>query len=72
MFLGIQVNAVACGAIDTEMNGHLSDYDKAELAEEIPAGRFGTPQEVAELVKSLSGINNYLTGQIITLDGGWI
>ena len=69
---GIQVNAVACGAIDTEMNGHLSDYDKAELAEEIPAGRFGNPQEVAELVKSLSGINNYLTGQIITLDGGWI
>ena len=69
---GIQVNAVACGAIDTEMNGHLSDEDKAELAEEIPAGRFGSPQEVAELVKSLTGMNSYLTGQIITLDGGWI
>ena len=69
---GIQVNAVACGAIDTEMNSHLSDDDKAELAEEIPAGRFGSPQEVAELVKSLSGMNSYLTGQIITLDGGWI
>lgn len=69
---GIQVNAVACGAIDTEMNSHLSDDDKAELAEEIPAGRFGDPQEVAELVKSLSGMNSYLTGQIITLDGGWI
>lgn len=69
---GIQVNAVACGAIDTDMNGHLSDDDKAELAEEIPAGRFGDPQEVAELVKSLSGMNSYLTGQIITLDGGWI
>ena len=69
---GIQVNAVACGAIDTEMNGHLSDDDKAELAEEIPAGRFGSPQEVAKLVKSLSGMNSYLTGQIITLDGGWI
>lgn len=69
---GIQVNAVACGAIDTEMNGHLSDDDKASLAEEIPAGRFGDPQEVAELVKSLSGMNSYLTGQIITLDGGWI
>ena len=69
---GIQVNAIACGAIDTEMNGHLSDDDKAELAEEIPAGRFGDPQEVAELVKSLSGMNSYLTGQIITLDGGWI
>ncbi len=69
---GIQVNAIACGAIDTEMNGHLSDDDKAELAEEIPAGRFGNPQEVAELVKSLSGMNSYLTGQVITLDGGWI
>ena len=69
---GIQVNAVACGAIDTEMNGHLSDDDKASLAEEIPAGRFGSPQEVAKLVKSLSGMNSYLTGQIITLDGGWI
>ena len=69
---GIQVNAVACGAIDTEMNGHLSDDDKASLAEEIPAGRFGNPQEVAELVKSLAGMNSYLTGQIITLDGGWI
>ena len=64
--------AVACGAIDTEMNGHLSDDDKASLAEEIPAGRFGSPQEVAKLVKSLSGMNSYLTGQIITLDGGWI
>lgn len=69
---GIQVNAIACGAIDTEMNGHLSDDDKSELAEEIPAGRFGNPQEVAELVKSLSGMNSYLTGQVITLDGGWI
>lgn len=69
---GIQVNAVACGAIDTEMNGHLSVDDKASLAEEIPAGRFGSPQEVAELVKSLTGMNSYLTGQIITLDGGWI
>ncbi|MFR4338219.1 MAG: SDR family NAD(P)-dependent oxidoreductase [Lachnospira pectinoschiza] len=59
-------------AIDTEMNGHLSDDDKASLAEEIPAGRFGSPQEVAKLVKSLSGMNSYLTGQIITLDGGWI
>ena len=54
------------------MNGHLSDDDKTELAEEIPAGRFGNPQEVAELVKSLFGMNSYLTGQIITLDGGWI
>ncbi len=69
---GIQVNAIACGAIDTEMNGHLSEADKEELAGEIPAGRFGSPQEVAELVKALTGMNSYLTGQVITLDGGWI
>lgn len=69
---GIQVNAIACGAIDTEMNGHLPEADKEELAGEIPAGRFGSPQEVAELVKALTGMNSYLTGQVITLDGGWI
>ena len=39
----IQVNAIACGAIDTDMNSHLSDEDKAALALEIPAGRFGLP-----------------------------
>lgn len=69
---GIQVNALACGAIDTEMNGHLSPEEKADLAEEIPAGRFGTPDEVAEIVFSLTGASSYLTGQIIKLDGGWI
>lgn len=68
----IQVNAIACGAIDTDMNSHLSDDDKAALSLEIPAGRFGTVQEVAQLVNSLINMNNYLTGQIITLDGGWI
>lgn len=68
----IQVNAIACGAIDTDMNSHLSDDDKAALSLEIPAGRFGTAQEVAQLVNSLINMNNYLTGQIITLDGGWI
>lgn len=68
----IQVNAIACGAIDTDMNGHLSDDDKAALSQEIPAGRFGTTLEVAQLVNSLINMNNYLTGQIITLDGGWI
>lgn len=68
----IQVNAIACGAIDTEMNAHLSAEEKASLSEEIPAGRFGNPQEVSQLVNSLIDMNSYLTGQIITLDGGWI
>lgn len=68
----IQVNAVACGAIDTEMNSHLTAEEKEELAYEIPAGRFGSTDEVADTVFFLATTNNYLTGQIIQLDGGWI
>ena len=67
----IQVNAIACGCIDTEMNHCFSDEERKALEEEIPAGRFGTPEEVANLVLSLCQEHNYLTGQIITLDGGW-
>lgn len=68
----IQVNAIACGCIDTEMNACFSDEEKDELIAEIPIGRFGKPEEVAELTFSLAEKHNYLTGQIITLDGGWI
>ena len=67
----IQVNAIACGCIDTQMNACFSEEDRIALAEEIPAGRFGTPKEVADLVLDLASGHNYLTGQIITLDGGW-
>ena len=67
----IQVNAIACGCIDTEMNHCYSEEERRELEEEIPAGRFGTPEEVAKLVLSLAEGHNYLTGQIITIDGGW-
>lgn len=67
----IQVNAIACGVIDTEMNACLSKEDKQALQEEIPADRFGTPEEVAALVLMLADAPAYLTGQIITLDGGW-
>lgn len=67
----IQVNAIACGCIDTEMNHCFSEEERLELAEEIPAGRFGTPEEVANLVYSLASEHHYLTGQIITFDGGW-
>ncbi|SFR65018.1 elongation factor P 5-aminopentanone reductase [Anaeromicropila populeti] len=68
----IQVNAVACGAIDTEMNHFLSEEERETLKEEIPANRLGQPEEVAELVYSITQKNEYLTGQIISLDGGWI
>ena len=68
---GISVNAISPGAIDTVMNDNLSPDEKAVLAEEIPAGRFGTPEEVAECVRLLSLAPLYLTGQIIAVDGGW-
>lgn len=68
----IQVNAIACGVIDTQMNACFSEEERKELADEIPAGRFGTPEEVAHLAVQLANGNDYLTGQIITLDGGWL
>ena len=68
----VQVNAIACGMIDTEMNAVLSEDDITAITEEIPAGRMGTPEEVAELAFAITKKNDYLTGQIITLDGGWI
>lgn len=67
----IQVNAIACGCIDTEMNRCFSKEERRTLIDEIPAGRFGTPEEVADLAYSLATGHEYLTGQIISFDGGW-
>ena len=68
----IQVNAIACGAIDTEMNHFLDDEELIGLIEEIPAGRLGRAEEVADLAYHLGYKENYLTGQVIGLDGGWV
>lgn len=67
----IQVNAIACGVIDTDMNRCFSAEDMALLREEIPADRIGQPQEAAQLLLSMVNGPDYLTGQVITLDGGW-
>ena len=67
----IQVNAIACGIIDTKMNAHLTDEDVKQIVDEIPAGRLGTPADVAKTVCALLTASPYMTGQIITLDGGW-
>lgn len=69
---GIAVNALACGMIDTPMNGCFSEEEIREICEEIPASRMGTPEEVAAFVCQLANAPTYLTGQIITMDGGWI
>ena len=68
----IQVNAIACGVIDTDMNRCFSKEDMEALREEIPADRIGQPAEVAQMVLSVLQTPEYLTGQIITLDGAWI
>lgn len=67
----IQVNAVACGVIDTDMNKCFNKEEMDMLRQEIPSDRIGRPEEVAELVRLLCTGNEYLTGQVITLDGGW-
>ena len=69
---GISVNAISCGMMDTDMNGHLSPEDKDDIVAQIPAGRQGTPEDAAVMVKSIINAPSYMTGQIISLDGGWI
>ena len=69
---GIRVNAIACGAIDTDMNHFLEPEERQALMEEIPAGRLGTPTEVATFIRSIAEGPAYLTGQVLTIDGGWI
>lgn len=68
----IQVNAIAFGAIETPMNAWLSDEEAQALADEIPAGREGTAKEAAQMICMVADAPDYLTGQIITMDGGWI
>ena len=68
----LQVNAIACGVIDTDMNRCFAPEEMASLIEEIPADRIGRPEEVAALAGQLITAPAYMTGQIITIDGGWI
>ncbi|MCM1144563.1 MAG: SDR family NAD(P)-dependent oxidoreductase [Blautia sp.] len=68
----IQVNAIACGLIDTDMNRCFSAEELDALRQEIPCDRIGSPAEVAQMVRTLLSAPEYLTGQIITLDGGWV
>ena len=68
----IRVNAIALGAIDTEMNKFLSADEKLSLENEIPLGRMGTATEAADLIADIAINHPYLTAQVITMDGGWI
>lgn len=70
---GITVNCVAPGIIDTEMNRALSPEILHELAAETPAGRLGTPEEIAQVIYFLASREaSFLTGQVISPNGGFL
>ena len=66
---GIRVNAIAPGAIDTDMISHFSPEERADIEAQIPLSRYGQPHEVAEMVYAMAH-STYLNGQILLLDGG--
>ncbi|MFD0698318.1 elongation factor P 5-aminopentanone reductase [Paenibacillus sp. GCM10027628] len=70
---GVTVNAVAPGAVNTEMMAGFQAEEKAALESEIPVGRFALPDEIASLVYFLAlPESGYITGQIISPNGGWL
>ncbi|QYR24168.1 3-oxoacyl-ACP reductase FabG [Paenibacillus sp. sptzw28] len=70
---GVTVNAVAPGAVDTVMLDNLNAQEKTALESEIPVGRFAQPDEIASLVYFLALPESaYITGQIISPNGGWL
>lgn len=66
----IRVNSIAPGFIDTEMNSYLTVEEVQEVIEEIPLRRLGTPEEVANLVYMIDNAE-YVTGEVIGINGGW-
>jgi 3-oxoacyl-[acyl-carrier protein] reductase len=69
----IRVNAIAPGVIDTEMNAWLNEDERECLMQEIPMMKFGTGEDIGKLAVFLaSDVAKYITGQIITVDGGMI
>lgn len=69
----INVNVIAPGVIDTKMNNNLSDEDLKILSEETPIGRLGKPQDVANMAVFLASDKaSFITGQVISVDGGFI
>lgn len=70
---GITANAVAPGYVETELTGALPENVKEQILGQVPVGRFGEPEEIAEVVAFLAGDRAaYVTGQTIAVDGGMV
>jgi 3-oxoacyl-[acyl-carrier protein] reductase len=70
---GITANAVAPGYVETELTGALPENVKERILGQVPVGRFGEPEEIAEVVAFLAGERAaYVTGQTIAVDGGMV
>lgn len=68
---GITVNAIAPGAINTDMYRSIPEKYRKKIIEDIPMNRLGLPEEIAELIYFLSSDNaSYITGQVININGG--
>jgi len=67
---GITCNAIAPGFIDTAMTQKLSDDVKKRLSEQIPLTRLGTPEDIAKAVVFLCADADYITGQVVNVNGG--
>ena len=67
----IRVNSTAPGIIDTSMNSHLSEEEQQEIKQEIPLERIGNPNAISKCIKWLIE-DDYTTGQIISVNGGWL
>ena len=70
---GINVNTISPGLIDTEMNKHLSNEDKADLIENTPSSRIGVPQDIAKATYFIASDDaSFINGQVISINGGFI
>ena len=67
----IRINSIAPGAIDTDMNKDLNEEEIREIVEKIPLGRIGKTEDIVKCVEWLI-IDRYTTGQVISVNGGWV